>query len=75
MLRFLLKHKITVAYIPEILVKMRMGGKSNISLKTRISANLMDRRAWKINGLSPHFLTLWLKPIRKIFQFLPVFHK
>jgi len=26
MLRFLLKHKLTSVYIPEVLVKMRMGG-------------------------------------------------
>jgi glycosyltransferase involved in cell wall biosynthesis len=36
MLRFLLKHKITAAYIPEVIVKMRTGGMSNVSLKNRI---------------------------------------
>jgi len=33
MLRFLLKHKVSTAYIPSILVKMRNGGVSNVSVK------------------------------------------
>ena len=72
MLRFLLKHKISCAYIPEVLVKMRVGGASNISLANRIKANRMDRKAWKVIGLLPNPWTLWLKPARKIHQwFLP----
>lgn len=68
MLRFLLKHKIRTAYIPEILVKMRTGGASNSSLNSRMQANLMDRKAWEINGLMPYPWTLFLKPLRKIPQ-------
>lgn len=68
MLRFLLKHRIRVAYIPEILVKMRVGGVSNESLQARIRANRMDRRAWKVNGLRPLPWTLLFKPLRKIPQ-------
>jgi glycosyltransferase len=47
---------------------MRQGGQSNASLKNRVKANREDRMAWKINGLSPGFLTLTRKPLRKIFQ-------
>jgi len=68
MLRFLYIHKISTTYIPEILVKMRTGGISNISLMNRIQANIMDRKAWKINGLTPYPLTLFFKPLRKINQ-------
>ena len=68
MLRLLLKNRISVAYIPEILVKMRVGGASNASLRKRIKANKMDRRAWEINGLKPYPWTLWMKPLRKIPQ-------
>jgi len=68
MLRFLLKNRISAAYIPEILVKMRVGGASNASLTKRIKANKMDRRAWEINGLKPYPWTLWMKPLRKIPQ-------
>lgn len=69
MLRFLFKHKLRVKYIPEVLVKMRVGGKSNVSLSNRIKANLEDRKAWKMNGLKPKFYTLTLKPLSKILQF------
>jgi glycosyltransferase len=69
MLRFLVKHKISMAYIPEVLVKMRAGGVSNMSLKNRIRANRMDLKAWEVNGLKPYPWTNFLKPLRKIKQY------
>lgn len=72
MLRMLHKHKITTAYIPEVIVKMRVGGKSNASLSNRINANREDRLAWKLNGLEPGLLTLTFKPLSKIRQYLGV---
>ena len=69
MLRFLVKYKISTHYIPEVLVKMRMGGQSNASLRRRLIANYMDRKAWAINGLKPYPWTLLLKPISKIGQY------
>ena len=68
MLRFIHKHKVKLAYLPEFIIKMRVGGKSNVSLKNRIRANNEDRKAWKMNGLKPHFYSLYLKPLRKIIQ-------
>jgi glycosyltransferase involved in cell wall biosynthesis len=68
MLRFIHKHKIKLAYLPEFIIKMRVGGKSNVSLKNRIRANNEDRKAWIINGLKPKFYTLYAKPLRKIIQ-------
>lgn len=70
MLRLLLKHKISTHYIPDILVKMRMGGISNASISNRLKANKEDRLAWIKNGLKPKFYTIWLKPIRKIIQYI-----
>ncbi len=70
MLRILVKHEIPAHYIPEVIVRMRSGGMSNASFKSRITANKEDRLAWKLNGLEPHFFTLYAKPIRKISQFL-----
>jgi len=70
MLRFLVKHQIQAAYIPEILVKMRTGGVSNASVQNRLAANKMDRKAWRVNGLEPYPWTLWMKPVRKIGQWL-----
>ena len=71
MLRFIHRFGIKVAYLPHFTVKMRAGGQSNVSVKNRISANMEDRRAWKVNNLRPRFYTLYLKPLRKILQFLP----
>lgn len=68
MLRFIHKHKIKISYVPEFIVKMRVGGKSNVTLKNRIRANKEDRKAWTENGLNPKFYTLFLKPLRKIVQ-------
>ena len=70
MLRMIHKYKIKVAYLPEIITKMRVGGQSNASLKNRIAANKEDRMAWKMNGLKPGLFTLTVKPLRKITQFL-----
>lgn len=69
MLRFLLKHGISTRYIPEILVRMRVGGMSNVSMLNRLRANKMDRDAWRINGLKPLSLTFLLKPLRKMVQY------
>lgn len=69
MLRVLFKHKVSSGYIPELLVRMRMGGASNRSIKKRLVANWEDRQAWKLNGLQPYFFTAFLKPLRKINQF------
>jgi glycosyltransferase involved in cell wall biosynthesis len=70
MLRVGFKHKINMAYLPKVLVKMRLGGQSNRTLKNRIKANLEDRKAWSINGLKPKWYTLLLKPASKIVQYL-----
>jgi len=70
MLRILVKYQMTVRYIPQVIVKMRSGGVSNASLHNRFRANKEDQAAWRVNGLQPYFFTLYLKPIRKITQFI-----
>jgi glycosyltransferase len=70
MLRFLIKKGISTEYVNEVIVKMRTGGKSNVSLRNRFVANLMDRKAWRVNNLTPFPWTLYCKPLRKIPQFL-----
>lgn len=69
MLRFLFKHNCSVAYIPKVLVKMRVGGKSNVSILNRVKANREDKRAWMMNGLTPGMFTFIRKPLSKISQF------
>ena len=70
MLRILVKLGFSAHYIPRVIVKMRAGGMSNASLFHRLRGNKEDRMAWKLNGLKPYFFTLYLKPLRKIHQFV-----
>lgn len=70
LLRFILLKNIRVKYLPGVLVYMRAGGNSNKSIKNRIAAHLEDYRAWRVNGISPKWYTLALKPLRKLKQYL-----
>ncbi len=70
MLRFIHMNGIHIEYIPRILVNMRSGGASNKYFRNRLKANQEDRIAWKMNQVKPGFLTLWLKPFRKLPQWL-----
>jgi len=70
MLRFIHKNGISLSYIPDLLVRMRAGGASNTNLASRIKANRSDRAAWAINGLQPFWFTLYLKPLRKLSQYI-----
>ncbi len=69
MVRMLHKHQLKAAYIQDILVQMRMGGKSNASLNNHWCANREDKLAWNVNGLKPPRCLRVLKPMRKISQF------
>ncbi len=72
MLRFLHKYGISTSYVPEVIIKMRLGGKSNFSIFNRIKANLEDRLAWELNDLQPNFMTLIKKPLSKVGQFVEI---
>lgn len=69
MLRFLHKHKINGYYIPQVLVKMRLGGLSNRSLKHIVKKTRQDLQAWKLNDLKGALAAVFLKNISKILQF------
>ncbi len=69
MLRVLERNKITTHYIPEVLVKMRTGGKSNRSLKNLLIKSSEDYKAWKVNDLNGGLYTILLKNISKLPQF------
>lgn len=69
MLRFLYKYKISTSYLARRIVNMRTGGLSNRSWKNRFLANREDRKACRMNGLKPGWLTATLKPLRKLGQF------
>ena len=67
-LRFLGRESITTHYIPEVLVKMRVGGASNKSLKNLLQKSREDVRAMKKNGVG-HLGTLFAKNASKLPQF------
>lgn len=70
MLRFIHVNKINLHYLKRVIVKMRVGGQSNESLKNRMRGNNEDKLAWKYNGLTPPIGLTIIKPLRKLGQFL-----
>jgi glycosyltransferase involved in cell wall biosynthesis len=68
MLRYMTRGRINLAYIPEVLVKMRVGGESNKSLRRILLKSSEDMRALKNNRLGG-VGTLAAKNFRKIPQF------
>jgi len=68
-LRLLHKDNIKIEYLPEVLVNMRMGGKSNSSFINRLKGNYEDNLAWDMNNLRKPLFIRFLKPLRKIKQF------
>jgi glycosyltransferase len=69
MLRLLTYCGDKISYIDETLVKMRLGGASNRSLKNMIIKSREDYIALSNNGFPLPMLTLILKNIRKLNQF------
>lgn len=53
MMRFMEVHRIETRYIPEVLVRMRIGGMSNRSWSNVLTQNLEILRALKRHGLEP----------------------
>lgn len=70
MLRFIHTNKATVYYINKVLVKMLVGGVSNKSIINRIKAWRNDFKAMRSNGLLFPYISIVLKPFRKITQFI-----
>ena len=71
MARFLAYHSAPAVHLAEVLVKFRMGGASNQSIRNILRANLESRRACLLNGLkiSPLFI------LRKIGSKIPQFFR
>jgi glycosyltransferase len=68
MLRYLARGKIALAYLPEVLVKMRVGGESNRSLSRIIRKSREDYRALRKNGVGGLGALAW-KNLSKLPQF------
>jgi glycosyltransferase involved in cell wall biosynthesis len=70
LLRVLAVNRIRALYIPTLITVMRTGGVSSSSLRARLRANRMDRKAWVVNSLRPKPWTLIAKPMRKSIQYI-----
>jgi len=68
MLRYLWGGNISVAYVPEVLLKMKIGGESNRSLRNLLRKSREDYAVIRQNQVGG-FLTLLLKNLSKITQF------
>lgn len=68
MLRYLARGQIKLGYIPEVLVKMRLGGESNRSLGRILLKSREDLRALRLNGVGG-WGTLAAKNLSKLSQF------
>jgi glycosyltransferase involved in cell wall biosynthesis len=69
-LRFLGIHKVRFAYIPQILVKMRTGGKSTSSLRRTFTMNREDLESCRKHGIPTNIFKFYLKYLIKIFHIL-----
>ena len=69
LLRYLMRHGLSAAYIDKVLVRMATGGKSNKSVSNILEANREVYRAWQKNGLSGGIQVPFIKPLRKIPQY------
>ncbi|HJU84226.1 MAG TPA: glycosyltransferase family 2 protein [Holophagaceae bacterium] len=71
MMRFMAKARIRTVHIPRVLVRMRLGGATNKSLRNILKGNLEGYRACRKNGLKA---PVWFIP-RKILSKVPQFFK
>jgi glycosyltransferase len=76
MARYLYRYRISAMYLNKLIVKMRVGGQSNVTFKSRLRGNRRDYLAMKKNKIPLPFLASVLKPIIKLRQYYySLFHK
>lgn len=63
-------HKISFSYFPKMVVKMRMGGKSNQSIGNIMLLNKEILRGCRENGISSNIIFIYLKYFTKVFELL-----
>ena len=69
-LRYFSQPGFSAAYLPKVLVKMRVGGASNGSIKAILRKSKEDYRALRVNHIKYPLLVLTLKNISKLGQFV-----
>ncbi len=68
-LRIIGRHKVSMCYIPRVLIKMRVGGVSNRSIGNILLKSREDYRALRKNGIGGMRALIW-KNLSKLPQFL-----
>ena len=63
-------HKISFSYFPKMVVKMRMGGKSNQSIGNIMLLNKEILRGCRENGIRSNIIFIYLKYFTKVFELL-----
>lgn len=66
--RYLSVNKLSYAYIPKVLVRMRLGGRSTRNYKSNFIINKEMYRACMENGINTNFLKIYSKYFVKIFE-------
>lgn len=69
MLRVFKDHDLRFVYLPEVIIKMRLGGASNRSLKNILLKSKEDLRAMRSNNLPMPLIALLWKNLSKLSQF------
>jgi len=69
LLRFLYKHQVRTIHMREVLVRFRLGGMSNGSVRHILQANREVRASWGLNGLQAPPLLVTRKLWSKVMQF------
>ena len=64
-----IRDSIRVRYVPNVLVRFRLGGVSNRSLAHVWRANVEVYKAWGMNGERVSPLIVLAKPLRKLAQY------
>lgn len=70
LIRFLYINQIAYVYLNNIIVNMKLGGKSTSGLSSFLKINTEILYACKLNGLKTNFFKLYFRYFKKIFEFM-----
>lgn len=70
LIRMLYVHAVPYVYIPEVLIKMRLGGASTRSLKSTAVLNSEIVRACRENGIDTNFFKVYSKYPKKLLELI-----
>ena len=70
MVRYLHLNKLSAGYLNKIMVKMNKGGVSNKTYLNHVKGLMHDYKAMRLNAIKFPLITILMKPLRKIMQFI-----